>query len=49
MFKVFNMHLYIHLQTFLCHKVSQLTLYTAALLPEVQPAPCFLSGIIGET
>jgi len=28
---------------------SQLALYTAALLPELQPVPCFLSAIIGQT
>jgi len=28
---------------------GQLTLCTAALLPELQPAPCFLSAIIGRT
>jgi len=27
---------------------SQLALCTAALLPELQPAPCFLSAIIGR-
>jgi len=26
-----------------------LALCTAALLPELQPAPCFLSAIIGQT
>jgi len=26
-----------------------LALCTAALLPELQPAPCFLSSIIGQT
>jgi len=28
---------------------EQLALCTAALLPELQPAPCFLSTIIGQT
>jgi len=28
---------------------TQLDLCTAALLPELQPAPCFLSAIIGQT
>jgi len=27
---------------------SQLALCTAALLPELQPAPCFLFAIIGQ-
>jgi len=27
---------------------SQLALCPAALLPELQPAPCFLSAIIGQ-
>jgi len=29
-------------------ETSQLTLCTASLLPEFQPAPCFLSAIIGH-
>jgi len=28
---------------------AQMTLCTAALLPELKPAPCFLSAIIGRT
>jgi len=28
---------------------SQWALCPAALLPELQPAPCFLSAIIGQT
>jgi len=28
--------------------VNQLALCPAALLPELQPAPCFLSAIIGQ-
>jgi len=27
---------------------SQLGLCTAALLPDLQPAPCFLSALIGQ-
>jgi len=34
---------------FWCSFWSQLALCTAALLPELQPAPCFLSAIIGQT
>jgi len=31
------------------HQYHQLALCPAALLPELQPAPCFLSAIIGQT
>jgi len=31
-----------------CLRVAQLALCTASLLPEFQPAPCFLSAIIGH-
>jgi len=33
----------------LTNLVAKLALCTAALLPELKPAPCFLSDIIGQT
>jgi len=31
-----------------CKVLPQWAICTAALLPELQPAPCFLSAIIGQ-
>jgi len=37
------------IHTFFISASKELALCTAALLPELKPAPCFLSAIIGRT